>query len=123
MALKEGDIVFAYIPDPDGNPCLDDHPVMVFRAAPTATNAWVVGISSKFTPPIPAHWLRLPWDPKGHPVTGLYLESVLKCNWIDQKLVKDLSQPIGVVPVEIFELACDIIATRAEQERAKRGQS
>ena len=56
-------------------------------------------------------------------MTGLYLESVLKCNWIDQKLVKDLSPPIGVVPVEVFELASDIIATRAEQERARRRQS
>ena len=123
MAVKEGEIVFAYILDPDGNPCQDEHPVMVFRTAPAATEVWVVGITSKFTLPIPTHWLRLPWHPQGHSVTGLYRDSVLKCNWIQRKAISGLSPPIGIVPPEIFELASQIIATRAEREMANRRQT
>jgi hypothetical protein len=113
VGVKPGDIVFAYILDPDGNPCHDVHPVMVFRATDDSVDAWVVGITSKFQEPIPTHWLRLPWHPNGHPVTGLYLESVLKCNWVHRKLVAALGKPVGVVPPNIFERATDIIAARA----------
>lgn len=115
MAAKEGDIVFAYISDPDGNPCQDDHPVMVFRATDNSVDAWVVGITSEFDEPIPPHWLHLPWHPNGHPETGLYLDSVLKCNWIRRKPVASLGKPIGIMPADIFETATAIIALRAQQ--------
>jgi hypothetical protein len=112
VAVKPGDIVFAYILDPSGKPCQDDHPVMVFRATDLSVDAWVVGITSKFNEPIPPHWLRVPWQPGGHPETGLYLDSVLKCNWVHRKLVADLGRPIGIMPPEIFERATTIIANR-----------
>ena len=121
MAVKEGEIAFAYILDPDGNPCRDNHPVMIFRTVAGASDVWVAGISSNFTEPIPKHWLRLPWSPDGHAVTGLYLDSVLKCNWVHRKAIAALSPPIGIVPPEIFELATNIILSLAQQKQANPG--
>jgi len=59
--VKPGDIVIANILDPDGNPCSHSRPVMVLRASLEAANAWVVGISTKFSDPPQLHWLLLPF--------------------------------------------------------------
>ena len=95
-----GDIVLADIPDPDGKLCDHIHPAMVLKA--NATDSWLIGISTKFSPSsLPAFWFRLPVSS----ATGLTEDCVLKCNWTVPFPVSRILRKIGDIPVEILEAA------------------
>lgn len=117
MTVKPGEIVWAAVLDPEGKPCDEPHPVMVLRAHAGVQDAWVVGISTKFTEPPPRHWLRLPYAEGGHSITGLTRACVLKCNWVQMFPIRQLSEPMGIVPPELYDLAVDLIL--AEVRRRK----
>lgn len=120
MTYQPGDIVIADIPDPDGNPIEHKHPAMIIRA--DSQNAYFLGISTKFEKPCPRHWIELPHDPNGHPVTGLKRPSVLKCNWDTQMLpTSRIVKKIGIVPTDEFELATDWIVTFKKQKLTNQG--
>jgi hypothetical protein len=117
VILKPGDIVRGDIPDPEGNPCDEQHRAMVLRA--NDSSAWIVGISSKFdNDHRPWYWLLLPNSPGGHEVTRLTIPCVLKCNWYCQKPVQQLKQTNGVVPPEIFEKAVNAVLEVHKQKMA-----
>src|ERR1700678_2705500 len=119
MLFQPGDIVVADIPDPNGTPCGHRHPAMVLRSSPSATEAWLVGISTGFGAPLPSHWLPLPYDINHHPMTGLVEPCVLKCNWVVRYPVKLIEAKIGTVPTAIFERAVDHVIAEVERRRAK----
>lgn len=116
MTIKAGDIVRADIHDPDGKPCAEPHRTMVLRT--DGVNAWLVGISTKFTEPPPRHWIRLPFAPGGGSITGLVSPCVLKCNWVKLKPVCQLSAAIGTIPPEIYDKAVDLVLAEVERKKA-----
>ncbi len=105
----------AWIDDPAGSSCDHPHPVMVLHAGPR--NFWGVGISSKFTDPIPAHWFKMPNAPGGHLDTGLDRPCVLKCNWLQQIMNADALDQLGHAPKEIRQSAIIEIAARIEDAK------
>ncbi len=80
MLLRQGDVLEANIPGDPHNP----RPVVViFPPLPDDPDGTVgvIGISTKFDEPPPAHWIRIPARPGGHPITKLTRECVAKCDW------------------------------------------
>lgn len=114
MTYKPGDIVIADIPDPDGNPIDHRHPAMVIRA--DANQAYLVGISTKFSAPLPRHWLFLPLDA----TTNLREPCVLKCDWITKPISVASLRKIGEVPTELLSKATDLILDAINQRKAAR---
>jgi hypothetical protein len=122
VALQRRDIVIAEIPDPDGKPAKHRHPAMVLLTQPGASEAYVVGISTKFDENRPPHWILLPHAPGGHPETGLVEPCVLKCDWVIRFPAIQLGPVIGQAPPEIYERATDFILREVERKKADQRQ-
>ena len=110
----------ADIPDPNGNPCGHRHPAMILRATDSATDVWLIGISTSFGHPLPGHWIEIPYQDGGHPITGLREPSVLKCNWVVRLHLNAVSRVIGKMPTDILERAVDRVL--ADIQRKKSGE-
>lgn len=117
MTFKPGDIVIADIPDPDGNPIDHRHPAMVLRA--DASQAYLVGISTKFSTPLPKYWLLLPLDA----TTNLREPCVLKCEWVTKPMSVASLHKIGEVPTKLLSKATDLILDAINQKKAARQQA
>ncbi len=98
-ALGFGDIVLADILDPDGNRCADRHRAMILRGPDQAGTVYLVGITSSFTPGARLQ-IKLPWALGGHPITGLTMECVIKCNWVVRFNTSQIIRWIGTMPSE-----------------------
>lgn len=126
MALQRGDIVIADIPDPDGSPAKHRHPAMVLMADASATDVYVVAISTSFGASIPSNWIPMPHATNGHAVTGLKEPCVLKCDWVVRFEVSRLGPVIGSVPPAIVEQSTNIIlreVARKKEANQRRGFS
>lgn len=117
MPFQRRDIVIADIPDPQGRPCQHRHPAMILMAQDGYEDVYVIGISTSFSPPVPAHWIALPFSEEGHPDTGLREPCVLKCDWVVPFRASQLSGPIGKVSQEVYDRATNIILARIEQRK------
>jgi hypothetical protein len=90
--LRRGSVIWAKIPDPDGNVIYNDdgtvrsHPCLVLssQAGIDAGKPLIVaGITSSFNPrKLPPEWIKMPHQPGGHPETSLYKPCVVKANWL-----------------------------------------
>jgi hypothetical protein len=121
LILKPRDIVVADIPDPRGKKCVHRHPAMVLRAEAGVNAIYLVAISTQFDAlTIDRNWLPLPFHADGHPETGLKEPCVLKCNWVVSFLASNVIKKIGIMPVDIYERAVDIILANVEKAKASR---
>lgn len=82
MTYSVGEIVKVWIPDPKNQLCDEPHPALIFKTSDATPKFWVAGITGSFNEPIPWHWLKMPWDINGHPITGLVKPCVLKAEWV-----------------------------------------
>lgn len=114
-----GDVVLADIPDDAGQPCGHPHTCMVLRSSGCDPSIYLVAISTKFEDPIPRHWLPMLSAPGGHPLTGLKLPCVLKCNWVVKFPAAAVLRRIGSVPPETFEMAVDIILNEVRRKKSQ----
>lgn len=123
---RRGDIVFARVPDPTGAIINHDHPVILWTpTAKIVAGATIdtIVISHQVTKPYPTGHIPLPWSSEGHPVTGLYLESVAKCNWTVPLTMADLKSHIGVTPPAIMDrIYVELVARLREKRAAKAAQ-
>jgi mRNA-degrading endonuclease toxin of MazEF toxin-antitoxin module len=61
-------------------------------------NVVVVAATSTFNYPLPQNCVELPWQNRGHPVTGLNKRCVVVCDWlveVDQSAIVGVS---GIAP-------------------------
>jgi len=112
--IRLGAIVEAVIADPRGEnskqrPLIivgfEDDEMVVFCA-----------ISSRFPIPIPHTCVRLPSDPLGHPSTGLVLESVAYCDWVDTLDVSQIVFKRGYLSTKTLSKVVQIIESLADEE-------
>jgi hypothetical protein len=82
---------------------------------------WVAGITSEFVEPLDDGSFKLPYmrRPQGpHPLTGLWMPSVLKCAWRTTVQKSAIIEIWGHVPTAILEPAMEWI--KADVQRLKR---
>lgn len=121
--FKYGDIVMARVRDPSGVYIDHDHPVIIVtptqRIVPESA-VRVVVISHKITKPLPTGHIPMPWADGGHPVTGLWLECVAKCEWTPQVNHSDIKRLIGYTPPDKMELIYVELAARIRKIKAQK---
>jgi hypothetical protein len=91
---------------------------MVLREPDVAGNLWLVGISTKFTPPAGRLKIELPWMEGGHPETGLHRRCALVCKWVVPWNASKILRCVGVLPSSIAEKAVEYAITAAEEKKA-----
>lgn len=82
--FRRGEILNAFIPDPDNNYLEDEHPCIFVEDSHKPNRLLVIGITGSFDEPINPLWYKMPYDdtrPGGHSTTGLTKECVAKANW------------------------------------------
>ncbi len=101
--LTAGRIVWAEVADPNGIRKL--RPAIILRAPdPVAAGGPldVVAVTSRLTSPLPEDHVLLPWDPRGHPRTGLNRRSAAVCTWLAQIVESDIRDEAGLVPTPLL---------------------
>jgi mRNA-degrading endonuclease toxin of MazEF toxin-antitoxin module len=98
--LQQGSIIWAVIPDPNGeNP--KERPAVVVTATeaiqPESPIA-VVAVTGTLPKPLPEEYVELPWHRAGHPVTALKKRCAALCRWILSLRQDDIKECAGVVP-------------------------
>lgn len=99
MAIQQGSVIWAEVPDPRGN----NHKVRPLIVV--TKNSEIVGddliaaiaVSTLFSLPLEDYEIPLPWSEKGHPLTGLYRACVAVCNWVvpvDPTTIKAIRGPL-----------------------------
>ena len=120
MHFEVGEIVLAWIQDPDNQDCDDPHPALVFKSEPKATNMWVIGISSASQTPIPWYWLQVHNSHDKDEKTGLYLPCWLKAHWAKSVTEDDVVSRMGHLDPALHERAEMLVFQVIE--RKKRGE-
>jgi len=121
VPLQQGDIVFVNLLDPQNRPCATPHPAMLLQRTDRIAvldTLWVAAISSEFTEPLQPGWFKLPYrakPQKPHPVTELWLPSVLKCDWRRPIQKAEILEEWGRVPPGIVDKAMDWIKSDIEK--------
>ena len=97
--FRYGQIVVPDMVDPNGvNP--KDRPVVVVSPPEEIVEGdplRVVAITTLLPGPVPPHYVRLPWDRRGHPRTGLKTNCAAVCSWLT-RVKPDGLRPLGFVP-------------------------
>jgi mRNA-degrading endonuclease toxin of MazEF toxin-antitoxin module len=114
VRFEQGQIVVLDIADPDGKPATHNHPAVI--VSPTdrieaSDIVRVVGISTKYTDPPPAHWIKIPWQRDGRARTGLDKPCVAKCDWLVKVKKSQLVRPIGAVPTSVLKVIIEQVST------------
>ncbi len=117
FTLCHGQIVWTELLDSEGrNP--KDRPAVVIlsgEASPTDAEVWVVGISTSTDVARFSDQVFLPWDSRGHPITGLTQECAAVCTWMQKVPVTKIRRLAGTVPsrqlIEIMRKIGDFTST------------
>jgi len=116
VVLRYGQIVIVSgMADPNGVNHKDRPSVVV-----TPTNeilldgpVVVVAISTLLPGPIPDDHVELPWDPRGHPRTGLRTRCAAVVPWIQEVPAARIIKSIGTVPGKQLEtIAAKLVELR-----------
>lgn len=101
MALQQGSVIWAEVTDRRGLDPKVRPLVVITKNSEIATNELIaaVAVSTRFSKPPEDYEVPLPWSPGRHPLTGLYVECVAVCNWIEsvsQAKIQAFKGPISV---------------------------
>jgi len=113
-SLRQGQVVRARVYDPQGRnpkirPLVIVSPNQDIRGdAPLLT----VAVTSRFTEPLSADEVELPWHPLGQAHSGLTVRCVAKCRWMVKIRSEDVMAVKGFLPKAALEQIIRIIATR-----------
>ncbi len=121
MPLIYGEIVIvSEMLDPNGANPKDRPSVVVTPSCEIGAEGpfTVVAISTVLPGPIPDDHVALPWEPRGHPRTGLRTRCAAVVPWIQTVPAERIVRSIGTVPGRYLE---EIAAKLAElRDRAQR---
>jgi mRNA-degrading endonuclease toxin of MazEF toxin-antitoxin module len=101
VTLRYGQIVIvSEMTDPNGvNP--KDRPSVVVTLTDEIDpdgSIVVVAISTLLPGPVPDDHVELPWEPRGHPRTGLRTRCAAVIPWIQEIAPERILRPLGIVP-------------------------
>ena len=98
--LCRGRIVWVELLDPQGrNPTCRPAVIVTPDAEIRADGeVWVVAVSRKIHEAPAEVQVKLPWDRRGHPRTGLKEECAAGCTWMEKVSVSSIQGYAGVVP-------------------------
>lgn len=103
---KQGDIVLAWVPDPDGRSIQWPHPAIILnKTADIAPDKpiVVIDITKNIDRPLKTGHFLMPWKPEGDERTGLTYECVAKCDWRVRIAISDIVKLLGYTPAKIWE--------------------
>jgi mRNA-degrading endonuclease toxin of MazEF toxin-antitoxin module len=102
--LEQGRIIWAELPSSDGTTKKRRPAVVVTPTAEIVPGKpfAVVTATTKFTEPLPADQIHLPWQPEGKVRTQLRQPTVAVCSWVGKILETDVLQYGGVVPPKVM---------------------
>jgi len=112
--IRLGAIVEAVIADPRGQNS-KQRPLIIVGIEEDGSVVFCA-ISSRFPTPIPHTCVRLPSDPLGHPSTGLVLESVAYCDWVDSLDVSQIVHKRGYLSTKTLNKVVQIIESLADDD-------
>lgn len=100
MNIQQGSIVWVAIADPAGkNPkCRPGVVVTPTHEIVADQTIVIVAATSTFKKPLPQNVVPIPWYRGGHPVTGLFRETVAVCDWLVEVFQSDVVRIGGVCP-------------------------
>jgi mRNA-degrading endonuclease toxin of MazEF toxin-antitoxin module len=102
-SLQIGQIVWAELADANGDRKV--RPAVVVTPTDRITPSGpldVVAITSRLSQPLPDDHVLLPWDPRGHPRTGLNRKCAAVCSWVSRIAVGDIQSQAGLVPASVL---------------------
>lgn len=123
--LARGSIIWAMVPDPQGrNP--KPRPLVVLTPPDQIPNAAVlqcVAVTTQ-TGQAPADaQVPLPWQPRGHPRTGLKSASAAVYTWLVQVAKADVQSIAGSVPArQLLDILNKVAELAAAQDSATNGE-
>ena len=121
--LRQGDIVLAQLPDPEGRSIVWPHPAIILNKTNDIlpeNKIVVLGITTKFAAPLETGQFRLPWSPDGDKRTGLRAECVVKCSWRVAIDYKDIQRRIGFTPPDVWDQIKAEILYQIKKKRSQR---
>jgi mRNA-degrading endonuclease toxin of MazEF toxin-antitoxin module len=100
LPLCRGRIVWVELLDPQGKNPKCRPAVIITPDADIRPDGevWVVAISSQLDAAAAADQVKLPWERRGHPRTGLKEECIAVCTWLERVSVASIQECAGVVP-------------------------
>ena len=102
--LIQGQVIEVAITDPCGQN-KKPRPVVILTDTDELSDAEefvVAAISTKFSDPLPADCILLPWSQGGHAKSGLTQPSVVKCHWLRKVTPKDVVFVRGHLPTTVM---------------------
>jgi hypothetical protein len=100
--IRYADIVFAQLPDPNGQNLKIRRAVILTpdRAVAAGYPIVVAGVTGTLPNPLTADYVRLPYkNPPGrHPKTGMTKEAAVLCTWIVSITLNEIHGRSGFVP-------------------------
>ncbi len=125
MAIDPSQIVLqavieVSIPDPQGKNVKPRPVVVIGFDDEDDTVFQFCAISSTFPKPVPRECVPLPYSHQhgGHPSTGLYLESVAVCNWLDEAPKTDVVKKWGYLPIKTFNRVIERIEALEDDDES-----
>lgn len=117
---KQGDIVLAWVRDPEGRRISWPHPAIILSKTADIVaekKIVVVAITKSFHRPLQTGHFLLPWNPVGDRRTGLTFECVAKCEWKVAINYEDIEKRLGFTPHDIWD---QIVAEIIYQQQHKK---
>ena len=102
--LEQGRIIWTELPSSDGTTKKRRPAVIVTPTEKIVSGKFfaVVAGTTKFTEPLPADQIHLPWQREGKVRTQLRQPTVAVCSWVGKILEADVLQYGGVVPPKVM---------------------
>jgi len=118
LSIRQGDIVWAWLFDPQGNNRKHRRSVVVTSSDEIGPGSIivVVAITSVFDENNPRDGLDvpIPWASQGHVKTTLTKPCVAMCDWQDRKKVEEVEK-VGLVPGRQLFQILQAVANLAEE--------
>ena len=110
--IRLGAIVEIQVLDPQGGN-QKQRPVVIVGFEGDDEVVWCA-ITSTFPTPLPRSCVPMPHDPYGHPSTGLNLECVANCTWVDTCSPADVISKRGYLSTKLLNRITSTIESLSE---------
>src|SRR6186997_859891 len=120
MALHQGTIIWAIVPDQNGHNAYGRPVVIITPESEVATASTLVGVVASNTAalkiPRPKSYIELPWHPAGRVATRLRKPTVAVCEWLVTVKPDEVAENNvgGRVPATILEKIIETVRSVAD---------
>lgn len=115
--FKQGDIVLAWVRDPDGRRIGWPHPAIILNKTADISpdnRIVVIAITKSYTRPLPVGHFLMPCDER----TGLTEPCVAKCEWKVAINFEDIEVRLGFTPPDLWDqIVAEILYQQSMKKR------